>query len=495
MINKIKKQNGLTLIELSIVLMILAALAVASTRFMFNDLDRDLADKTIAETWAITEYAVSYYSHNSGWPDQENDCENAELEMQKTGLLLGFSLEEYDDSEDGNTDRIEINSPWINEDPDVDKDFVRYTTSCDKDNPDAGFTVSLKIPDYAGTSNEQWIKYIHQKMPLTTVSDDGKELSTTMPIPAGIVALRDYLLRTEDPRADDLHVAVKASANDLKTAINMNTNKIVDFDITETWDHDIDPVTEKIHYTADTAKYYIDMQNNSVLSNIMIIPNDDAPAVTEIINTDSYQYYNNECDEGSAGGFALDVCEKDKGDEVYGGEYESSPDTRKSPKGSIKVNDIYLKSARKWGSEIFEEIKGKKFLIKHYSGGKTHGFSVPGVGEDDLVLCGATDNVGWSYYYEAWPKVLANQNVFELDLPEPEPEPEPGPGPIEGIPAGSVSVAAPAPKETVAFEKHEFYMAGATLQIMWTGGSVENPIHADKESEAYINVYCEKDEE
>lgn len=481
MINKIKKQNGLTLIELSIVLMILAALAVVSTRFMFNDLDRDLADKTIAETWAITEYAVSYYSNNSMWPDEANDCVNAELEMQNAGLLQGFSIEGYDDSDDGDIDRIEINSPWINE-IDDDNDFVRYTTSCDKDNPDAGFTVSLEIPDYVGAPNQQWIKYIHQKMPLTTVNDDGV-LSTTMPIPAGIVALRDYLLRTEDPRADDLHIAGKASANDLETAINMNTNRIVDFDITETFDHDDDSDTDEIFYTADTAKYYIDMQNNSVLSNISIIP-DFPEVVISPINTSDNLYFERDCRIGSAGGFALDICEADKSGDVYGGDEDDlDMNTKKSPKGSIKVNDIYLKSARKWGSEIFEESRGKKFLVKHYRE-KAHNFVVP---RDDLEICGSTDNTGWSYRYEAWPMILANQNVFELDLPVSDPDPLPPPGPVPA--------AAPVPTETVEFIQHEFYMSGNQLQILWTGGSVDNPAHVDDKSRAYINVYCEKGEE
>ena len=375
---KNKIQRGLTLIELSIVLMILAALAVVSTRFMFDEFDRSIADKTVAEMWAVAEYSVAYYSENGKWPDEEADCASAPSVMaDDSGLLKGIELDQSVSG--GVTTTNGVYSPWSNN----SGDKVKYVLSCDKDDTYKGFQISLTIPDFPGdtSADEEWAQYILQKLPLAKLDDaDKSRIILTMPPPAGVVALRDYLSRKEDPKRKESNEKGEASLNDLEAVININTDvstgerKVVDFDVDDVQNFDGEPAAND-YFDKDTAIYSLNMPRTSVFNKVVLIP-----TTSTGIPVDDGEYYRDNCRDGSPGGFALEVCERDYQAHVHAedgnlgvdklkDEVDSTPRIQKAGDsfGSIKANDIYLKSIGKWASEIDNEMIPNWMLVEHYT--------------------------------------------------------------------------------------------------------------------------------
>ncbi len=480
---KYKIQRGLTLIELSIVLMLLAALAVVSTRFMFDEFDRSIADKTVAEMWAVAEYSVAYYSANNKWPDEDNSCASAPKVMaDDSGLLKGIELEQPEIG--GVKTTIGVYSPWSNS----SGDKVKYVLSCDKNDTYKGFQISLTIPDFpGGASAAEWGQYMLQKLPLATLSNSGKSLTVTMPPPAGVVALRDYLLRKEDPKRPDLNAQGKESLNDLgkDAVININTNvvnaagvplatverKIVDFDVDAPQDFNKDGVFNE-HFNKNTAIYSLNMPRTSVLNKVVLIPT----STTGKPVTDA-DYHTANCRGGSPGGFALEICERDYDAHTEVEDVDPDIDAltnltseiiniAKDPQGSIKANDIYLESIGKWASEIDNEMIPNWMLVEHYKSKKN---------DDDINYTGCPSDR--SAKYEIWPKKIqvdsrpgntpnitySNDHIFDVSD------------------TGEISIYWPGVKTTTTTDAE-----GNTTT------TEEDVKGDDNSSRVYANVYCVK---
>lgn len=491
---KLKIQRGFTLIELSIVLMILAALAAVSTRFMFDEFDRSIADKTVAEMWAVAEYSVAYISmqnHNGQWPDQGASCVNAEQVMKDAQMLQGLNIET---KSVGGTDVSEIKSPWYD---DGSSDYVSYEINCSSIFPESGFAISLSLPSFAsGQSAEEWAQYILQKLPLAKLNDTNKsQITLTMPQPAGVVALRDYLSRIEDPKRYDLNNAGNTSRNDLEAVINVNTDansggrKIVDYDVDEKYDLDnVGGVND--FFTEDKAIYSLNMPRTSVFNSLVLIPTEQTqstiPTADYPVAADDPGYAKYNCRHGSPGGFAIEVCEQDYAthvdEEDDSDEHDlpvgSAINTAGKARGSIKANDIYLASIDKWASEIDQDFEPDWILVQHTSG-LNDGTLI------QYVLCptGRTAN------YEIWPQkdhivkpsplsgidIYGNEytvtyeanHIFEIDYSN------------DNV---KVSIYWPGKRETT-----EKDIDG---NVLGTSEIVEN--HHDTESRVYANIYCVK---
>ena len=489
-------QYGLTLIELSIVLMILAALAVVTTRFMFDEFDRTIADKTVAEMWAVGEYSVAFIAENNEWPGQrtydsvsgtysDDNCIDAAKAMEDAGLLSGLSIRDATTagSTPGSTRNIRaIESPWHDEST---SSLAVYTFSCDSGSPEKGLTISLDLPNFAGgQSAEEWAQYLLQKLPLAQLDSTKKKVTLTIPPPSGVFALRDYLSRKEDPNRDAHNSDGNESLNDLghDTVINLNTQvadasgnpilsvtpKIVDFDVDEP--HDFDGDSSPDFFTESTAIYSLNMPRTSVFNRLVLIPTTDTPR----LEVDAPQYESQNCRKGSPGGFALEVCEKDYDDHVAAqstpGEHDvggTALKTAGQPQGSIKANDIYLTSVGKWASEIDKEFQQEWVLVKHYT-------DVANTAVITYSTCDTTREAK----YEVWPQKISLSSK-------------------------------PANTNDGTYEyiysnfRHSFSVSDTgVVSIIWTvreekddGTNVdteENRVFGDSSSTAFANVYCVK---
>ncbi len=474
---KLKIQQGMTLIELSIVLMILAVIAVVSTRFMYDEFDRSIADKTVAEMWAVAEYSVAFISMNDNWPggDQNNSCTNAEAIMDSNNLLHGLPLQK---TSAGGVDVVTgIYSPWYNDSASV-PGYVPYNLSCQDGSPESGFTISLTIPSFSGgQSAEEWAQYILQKLPLAKLDDANKsKVILTMPPPSGVFALREYLSRKEDLKRDELNSDGKISRNDLEAVINVNTDstsgkrKVVDFDVDQKYDlSNIGDKTE--FFTEEKAIYSLNMPRTSVFNRLVLIPTTTSGSIA--VEDNDYSIQN--CRAGSPGGFALEICERDYKAHVDAEDDDDDIDelsaasfthpiinTPKIPRGSIKANDIYLESIGKWASDIDNEMIPNWMLVEHFSE-KNNG--------NDIKYSQCPS--GRTSKYEVWPKKIA----------------------VDTKPTNSGN------KKYSG--EHVFEVSsGGYISIYWPGieektdadGVVTNEQikHDDNSSRVYANVYCVK---
>lgn len=466
---KLKTHKGFTLIELSVVLMILAALAVVSTRFMFDEFDRSIADKTVAEMWAVAEYSIAYYAENSSWPGESGDCTNAAQIMDSAVMLQGLKLKKTGTVVNG------ILSPWFNDNISPAA-YQSYDLSCDKNNPYAGFSIALDIPDFpGGVSGAEWAQFILQKLPLSKTGSTSSTVILTMPAPAGVVALRDYLLRTDDPKRNAMNSSGKQSLNDLDADINLNDNVIYDFDVGDRYDSDGNGTINNLDdfFTKSQSLYRLDMDNTSVFSNIVLIPE---PSVLPVLDPSDplVDYGEENCRDRSPGGFTLEICEKNFSDiddaikynhptAVYG----SSIKNVKSQNGSVKANDIYLKSVDMWGSQIFDTINPLRILEAHYQDKY-----------NSNLITAPTCKTGYVAYYEIWPKMLCTQNTHSCSY----------------TPPGGILLT-----DDFTYKKHHFFMSGNSVSIKWDEGEAAGGIVApkcltlnDSCSSAFVNVYCEK---
>ncbi|THB69345.1 MAG: prepilin-type N-terminal cleavage/methylation domain-containing protein [Gammaproteobacteria bacterium] len=482
---KYKFQRGLTLIELSIVLMILAALAVVSTRFMFDEFDRTIADKTVAEMWAVAEYSVAYIAENNIWPDQVNNCAGAEAVMaDDAGLLQGLNLVKQGSP----LVTTGIESPWYN---DSASDYVTYDISCSNTSPQSGFVVALTLPSFAGGQTaEEWAQYILQKLPLAQLDPgNSSRIILTMPPPSGVFALRDYLSRKPDPDRQTLNSNGQTSLNDLEAVININTDvetdptnvqrKVVDFDAERGYDF-VNDGSEDEYFDQNTAIYNLNMPRTSVFNRLILIPTAQThptiPSLDYPVEVDATNYSEYNCRHGSPGGFALEVCEQD-----YQTHVDEEDDTNEhdlpigsaiklagNPRGSIKANDIYLASIAKWASEIDQEFQPDWILVQHYT-------QVP---VTNVITYNNCTN-GRSPKYEVWPKKIS----------------------LEGKPANYTDVVANVDYR-YSNHRHSFTVSDTGIvSIQWIvreeqddgTGFVETdsslPV-ADAYSTAYANVYC-----
>lgn len=81
-----KKKSGFTLIETIVTMSIMASVTAASYPYVIKKVQQNSANKIAGEIKKIEEGAQNYYANNSSfkWPDQDNDCSEAILELTLT---------------------------------------------------------------------------------------------------------------------------------------------------------------------------------------------------------------------------------------------------------------------------------------------------------------------------------------------------------------------------------------------------------------------------
>lgn len=91
-LSKSKGQSGFTLIELSVVLAILALIAVYSVPKLMESINEKRASLTIQETQAVLDAARTYRMKNGSWPGNST-CSNAKTVLEATtpAMLSGVS--------------------------------------------------------------------------------------------------------------------------------------------------------------------------------------------------------------------------------------------------------------------------------------------------------------------------------------------------------------------------------------------------------------------
>ncbi len=173
------RQHGFTLLEISIAMIIMAAMVAISTRTVYLKLDTRYTEHTAAEVWVIGEYAQKYIQENDEWPDQTaNGCVNAITTMiTDLGLPAGT---------------IPDQSPWGND----------YETSCNT----SSFSITTQLDD-------NWAPALTNMLAVTQLKSGTTDTTiTTLPLPGSIAALSDVLKRVDTGNADD---------NTMETDLNM----------------------------------------------------------------------------------------------------------------------------------------------------------------------------------------------------------------------------------------------------------------------------------
>ncbi len=292
--------NGFTLIEIAIVLIVIASMTVITAKFFFKDFNTAVVDQTIEEIKLIQQEAIFYFAKNGKWPDQSAGCVNPFSSISGLNVVLG-----------------KIESPWF----DGAASKIAYKTDCSYS--PASFSVALTLIG----DDKEYIDYINNKLPLSEVNSSGDTIHATIPAPSGAAALNNFLKREND-----------APFNNMETSFNMNGNVIKDVDV------------------GAISVFEADIDGESVISELMIIPEDSSLAVPC-----NYGYGND------ASCFSIDVCRDDSS--CYG----SMAGYKKAAFGSVKANDIFLKSTGEYISDFKSKMKWRH--MEHFPS-KTDGDSI-----------------------------------------------------------------------------------------------------------------------
>lgn len=303
------KAAGFTLIEIALVLIIIASLAVVTSKFFFRDIDSETVDQTVDEIAIIQREALTYYAKNGEWPDQEKDCIGA---ISKFGGLNGTS-------------------PWYSDSGQID-----YTTKCSANSGYKVFTVSLKLHE----TDKKYLEQLLIKLPLSLKNDavDNK-IDVSLPVPSSLAAKDLYIKRT---KIDDTEfIDGEENQNTIGAGFNIN-GKLVDFQVGSCIKDDCD---SERHRLAGDAIFSLDPSGISVLSELTLIPPSDS-IVAPYDPTDP--------DHDKA--FTLNLCSNSF---YYTGNYDPDktglPDGSiphkidcvgepRNPAWSIKVNDVFIRS-------------------------------------------------------------------------------------------------------------------------------------------------------
>lgn len=172
------RQRGFTLLEISIAMIIMAAMAAITTRAVYLKLDTRFTEHTAAEVWVIGEYAQKYIQQNGEWPDQTNSCGGA-IALMTASLALPAGT-------------IPFQSPWE----------TNYVTSCNA----VSFSIEVQLDD-------NWAPAMMNMLAVTQMKGGTTDTTiTTLPMPGSISALQGLLHRTDTGNPDD---------NKMETDLNM----------------------------------------------------------------------------------------------------------------------------------------------------------------------------------------------------------------------------------------------------------------------------------
>lgn len=188
------RQRGFTLLEISIAMIIMSALAVVAARSAYTKLDSNMTEHTAAEVWAIGEYAQRWVQQNGTWPDETSDCADAIAIMDPSGTF------------------IPTRSTWGG------VSSYDYATYCDATDP-LSFSITAKLDD-------NWAPALTNMLAVTQMASGLTDTTvTTMPLPGSMAALQTVLHRTLDPTHSEY--------NQMETDLDMNINNIVNVNAME----------------------------------------------------------------------------------------------------------------------------------------------------------------------------------------------------------------------------------------------------------------------
>ncbi len=199
------RQRGFTLLEISIAMTIMAAMAAIATRTVYLKLDTRYTEHTAAEVWVIGEYAQKYIQDNGEWPDETNGCVGA-IPTVESALSLPSGT-------------IPSQSPW----------GTPYVTSCVAD---TNFSVEVQLDD-------NWAPAMTNMLAVTQIKGGTTDTTiTTLPLPGSIAALSNVLKRTADPMHPEynrMETDLDMDGNDIDNAGTINADSIRSDYITSMW--------------------------------------------------------------------------------------------------------------------------------------------------------------------------------------------------------------------------------------------------------------------
>lgn len=301
------RQRGFTLLEISIAMIITAALAVVAARSAYIKLDGNMTEHTAAEVWVIGEYAQKWVQDNGTWPNETNDCTGAIATMDPGGSY------------------IPTRSPWGS------GSSYDYATLCPLDplNPlsPRNFSITAKLDD-------NWAPALTNMLAVTQMASGSTDTTvTTLPLPGSIAALSNVLKRTADP----LH----PEYNQMETDLDMNNNSIVGINALTAISIDVTTIDTEIIRDRFDPTFWIQPHSTSYLDDIEV-------GTARFGNsTGSYSY---------------------NGTTVVA-EFLSDSNVPAGPgsdNGSIDVNDIYLRSVEEYlSARLPNWVEKASYIVKN----------------------------------------------------------------------------------------------------------------------------------
>ena len=321
-----KSQTGYTLIEIALVLIIIASLAVLTSKFFFRDLGLQTVDQTAEEIALIQRAALIYFAKNNEWPDQDRGCANAAQEMGTT-LLNGLNLVTSGTAPSLTVTAVE--SPWYGS-------FGKqnYSISC-ANNFSLSVSVSLEDQD------KKYLERMLIKIPLSKKAA-GNTVKASVVAPSSIFALNNYIKRTK--------VDATSVQNTLEAGFNIN-GKLKDFQVGSC-------IADDVKYTGacrDSERHLsdsiftLDPDATSVMSELMLIP----PKAISPVHDENFTL--NLCDSGRVANQSTLLVDT----------IDCSTNDTENPAWSIKANDVYITSKGKYLTELKSSLR-EWIHIKHY---------------------------------------------------------------------------------------------------------------------------------
>ncbi len=301
--NRYSNYSGFTLIEVALVLIIIASLAVITSKFFFRDFNALTVDQTADDIALIHRAALTYYAKNNQWPDQENGCVSA---VSVIGSIPGIVI---------NSSGKAV-SPWFD-----GAGQIVYEIQCPNTVNPSFMSVSLKLSD----QDKIYLETMLIKIPLSIRSGDSTIIATVI-APSSIVALENYIKKVEVTK-----ITGNTNLNTIEAGFNIN-GKVIDFEVGSCInDNKNYSGSCNIGYrTKADAIFSLNPGGVSVLGGLTLIP------------PDMSSPYGND--------YTLNLCDSVNNDWVKDPKYLTSFDNiecvgeMKNPAWSLKVNDVFIRS-------------------------------------------------------------------------------------------------------------------------------------------------------
>ncbi|THB64891.1 MAG: type II secretion system protein [Gammaproteobacteria bacterium] len=296
------RQKGFTLLEISIAMIIVAALAVITAQSVSRKINQTYIEQTAAEVWAVGEYAQGYIARYNKWPGEDGNCVDALTEIQNMSV------------------NVPTESPW----------GTPYITNCISN---VSFTVTVQTDDV-------WAPVLTNMLAVTQMVGGTTDTTiTTLPLPGSIAALDDVLKKVDTGDVID---------NTMETDLYMNDG---------THSHSIrgaDQVEASEFVDADNDSFVLDPNDDSNINTLV---------VNGILFSESALYATSGMlDDGKGGshpGYAAAFRGRN-GDGDH--EWTTEPE---SFNGSINVNDIMLRSVGHWLSARLPDMVEKRSFVAY----------------------------------------------------------------------------------------------------------------------------------